>query len=476
MKKILISALIIFICSHYSYSQLADKAQYRGDTTWNFKHFDAFISENSENEAGGQLDVRVFVLPGLSIGGVGENLGSEVESFEKNSWEDDESPNEGDYQSDYGDRTMPIITDPEANLPFNVELGYTYKNTRIGVSWFRMEASDAQSGEVPGYKFQGEETSEDFRYGFVSFWNMGWDLHTSRNFPASWVEGFRDIDENEEEDYELEFFPEKGSTQWEASHEVSFGSFQFTVQHPVVKKERMEVTLEGGFQYGQWSDNLRQSLNITSHTELTDRWTQNIWDEQAEDSIMVEVFMDYIFHNDITLETNTSSEFNSPGVLAGIEAHWEILPTLLFSVEAGSSVLSGEASFSGTGTDVDDIEEKERFTVYDMDGNLLSPPDETWGREEFLSGEFDFPEHTSSWVSMNYNLNVTASYRVTDMISLKAGYTYLLWKDLPMAPQWNYSDEFTKPYGPFALEEGWEKERRSNLSFSGFKLGMGLTF
>lgn len=424
----------------------------------------------------GRLDFSIFVLPNLAIGGAGNYLGSAMQLFDETTWQVD-LPNDVlfDTRTDYSDRTVPIITNPGTTIPFYLNLGYTYENTRLGLSWTRMSASWEQSGELPGLDFYSDNQVEGFGFGFVSFWNMGWDLHVSRGFPASWVEGFRDHDDQDQGQYDLEFFPDRGSTSWGTSHEISFNSFQFSVQHPLVINENASLSLVGGFQYGRWSDNLMQIIEITAHTELTDRWTQLIpVNEEAEDSILVEVFSDFIFHNEITLETNSASSFNSLGLLAGIEATWRMLPSLSFSIRAGGSTLSGNATFSGTGTDIDDIVESDILTLYDMEGNLLFyDPLEGY---EFLSGQFNLPEHTSSVLSVNYYMNISARYDLTSAVSLMAGYYYSIWNNLPMSPRWSYSDNFTRPYGAFAVEESWDKQRSSNISASGFQLGIGLRF
>jgi hypothetical protein len=425
----------------------------------------------------GRLDFSIFVLPNLAIGGAGSYLGSAMQLFDETTWQVD-LPNDVlfDTRTDYSDRTVPIITNPEADIPFYLNLGYTYENTRIGLSWTRMAASWEQSGELPGLDFYSDDQAEGFGFGFVSFWNMGWDLHVSRNFPASWVEGFRDRDDPDQAQYDLEFFPDRGLTAWATSHDISFNSFQFSLQHPLVTNEIVSLSLVGGLQYGRWSDNLMQLLEITAHTELTDRWTQLIPvnNEEEADSILVEVYSDFIFHNEITLETNSSSSFNSLGLLAGIEATWRMLPSLSFSLRAGGSTLSGNATFSGTGIDIDDIVESDILTLYDMEGNLIFyDPLEGY---EFLSGQFNLPEHTSSVLSSNYYMNISARYNLTNAVSLMAGYYYSIWQNLPMSPRWSYSDRFTRPYGAFAVEESWDKQRSSNISASGFQFGIGLRF
>ncbi len=429
---------------------------------------------NTSNSSSG-IDLSIYYLPFLTIGGAGQYLGSEVELFDMTTWEED-LPEDViyDIRLDYGDKTAPVITGPAAEIPFELNIGYTFEDTRAGLSWFRVTASDEQSGEVPGYNLSTGPGTEEFGYGFVSFWNMGWDLHASRGFPATWAEGFRDLDENEDEDYLFEYFPDRGSSQWEASHDISFNSFQLTLQHPLIKNDNLSLSLTGGLQYGRWSDNLKQTLNITSHQELTDRWTEMVYDEAAEDSILVEVFQDYVYHNDITLETKSSSSFNSLGLLAGIEADWRVLPSLSFSLKADASTLTGDASFSGTGIDIDDIVESETFTLYDMEGNMY-PFDPLEGYE-YLSGEFDLPEYSESVRSVNYRLSISAGYEITGNITVMAGYSYSIWNNLPMSPQWSYMDAYTQPFGPFAVEDSWDTDRRSDIYASGFKLGIGFAF
>ncbi len=480
MKNIFI--ITAFILTSYVYSQPDKTPLYlnsAGEIT--ISHQQPQLLNNTNGDQGGRFDFSIYFFPDLNIGGAGKYLGSEIELFDETVWEQ-ALPDDVlfDIRTDYGDRIVPVTTRPEPDIPFHLNLVYTLDDARFGFSWFRMSASYEQSGEVPGLYFFDDDLSEGFGYGFVSFWDMGWDLHSSRNFPASWVEGFRDlgeIDEYEEpdEDYVSEYFPDQGLTQWEASHDISFNSFQLSVQYPVIKNENLSLSLKGGLQYGRWSDNLMQSVNMQAYIKLTDRWVQMIEiDQEEQDSILVEVFWDDVFDNDITLKTNSSSEFNSFGLLAGIEAAWKVTPELSFAVNAGSSTLSGNATFSGSGIDIDDIIESDIITIYDMEGNLLfEDPLEGY---EYLSGEFDLPEYSQSVLSVNYYLNVMASYEITSYISLMAGYSYSLWKDLPMAPQWSYSDEFTKPYGPFAVEQSWDKKKKSNISASGFKLGIGFRF
>ena len=422
-----------------------------------------------------RFDFNIDFMPGMSIGGAGSHIGSIIQYFDEESWIEDPPGNLiFDSRTDYGDLKVPLITDPKANIPFNIDIGYTLNNTRLGLSWFRMSASNELSGMVPGLDFYSEGQVEGFGYGFVSFWNMGWDLHADRGFPASWIEAFIDLDDNEDGSYDFELFPEKGNTLWEASHSISFNSFRLTAQHPIINNGNLLLNVVGGMQYGLWSDNLRQSLNITAHLDFTDRWTEWVTDEAEEDSILVEIFWNEIFHNDITLETNSYSEFNSFGLHAGIEANWQILPSLSFSVSTGGSTLGGNALYGGTGIDIDDIVETDLFDVYDMQGNLLYT-DPLEGLE-FLSGVFSLPEYTRALMSVNYYMNITARFHVSANISIMAGYSYSIWQNLPLSPQWRYSDLRTRPYGASALEESWEMERSSNISYSGFKIGVGLRF
>jgi opacity protein-like surface antigen len=73
-------------------------------------------------------------------------------------------------------------------------------------------------------------------------------------------------------------------------------------------------------------------------------------------------------------------------------------------------------------------------------------------------------------------MNISARYDITDNVSVMAGYHYSIWTNLPLSPQWTYSDRQTRPYGAFAVEEAWNKERRTNISASGFRLGAGYRF
>ncbi len=431
------------------------------------------------------FDMNISVLPGLVIGGAGHYLGSEVILTDQTRSEAEEDLPENiffDARRDYDDLTVPIITNPDPQMPFMLDIGYTYDQTRFGLSWFRLAASYEKAGQVPGLDFYFDDLTERFAFGFVSFWNMGWDLHDDRDFPASWVEGFRDHGEIEDEDdldedlpYDLDFFPERGITLWEASSDISFNSFQLTARHTLLNNDNLRLSLTGGLQYGRWKDNLRQMLNITAHRETTDRWVQMVpVANQQQDSMLVEVFFNSIFHNDITLETNSSAEFNSFGLVGSFEAAWRITPSLSLLISGGGSTLAGNALYKGIGIDIDDIVFSERFVFFDMDGNRF-PFDPEEGLL-FLSGEFNLPEYTKSILSVGYNMNLSISYRITDNIEVMAGYHYSIWTNLPLSPVWSYSSPFTRPYDAFALEESWDKERSANISTSGFRVGVGLRF
>jgi hypothetical protein len=432
---------------------------------------------SSGNDSRGKIDLRIYYLPGLSLSGAGRNLGSEILVFDKSSWVgESDLPDDVIFDSrmDYGDKITPIITKPKPEIPFSLNIGYTHDGTRISISWDRISASDKQSGKVPGLYEIDEETSQEFGYGYVSFWNMGIDLHESRNYPASWFEGTRDLDENEDGDYTGSFDPEKGSTEWSTSHETSLNSLRLTINHPLIIKERLKLSLSGGLQYGRWRDNLMQLLNMTGHDNLTDIWTENAWDELTGDSIKIELHLKYIFNNEITLKTNSSASFNSIGLLAGIEADWNVLPSLFFNLKASAATLSGEASYTGRVIDVDDIFIEDIFTGYDQAGNMLFT--DPLMAYEYLSGNFDLPEYSGSVSSINYRLNIGARYEITSDFFLRAGYSYSLWKNLPMSPHWTYSDQYTIPYNAFALEKSWETSINSDISSSGFYLGIILVF
>jgi hypothetical protein len=427
------------------------------------------------------FDLNISVMPGIVIGGASHYLGSVVEIFSETTWVED-LPQDIflDTRNDYGDRISSIFTDPSLQLPFSVDLGYTYNETRFSLSWFRMASSFEGEGNVPGLNFYDEYRREGFGFGYVSFWNMGWDLHQDRGFPASWIVGFRDHGQVEDEldftiPYDLDFFPERGNTLWEASNELSYNVFKLSASQPVIRNENFRLNLSGGLQYGRWSDNLRQWLNITARTELTDRWVQYLpVTNPPPDSILVEVRFTSVFHNDITLETNSSTRFNSFGLLGGLEAAWRITPSLSLLIGAGGSTLSGIASFAGTGIDIDDISFRERFVLADMDGNTFPFDPETG--TEYLSGIFTLPDYNRSILSVGYNMNLSAAYSITENISVMAGYHYSIWTNLPLSPQWTYSDRQTRPYGAFAVEESWNRERVANISASGFKVGVGLRF
>ncbi len=433
--------------------------------------------EIAEIEMIGGWDFNINLLPYSFIEGTGMRLGSKVTLFQEATWEDINNNNNNilfDSRTDYGDRIVPIISDPEYTIPFNISAGYTYNEMRIGLSWQHLSTSYSESGMVPGLDFREEEQSEFFSYGLVSFWNMGWDLHASRGFPASWVEGFRDLDNNEQADYQIETSPEEGATLWDVTHNTSFNNFQLSLTHPLLRTGNMRLNMTGGINYGRWTDNLEKRLDITAYRAFTDRWTELLPLEEENDSILVEIFWTDVFHNEITLETNSGSEFNAFGILAGFQADLRILPLLSLEINAGASSLSGIARFSGTGIDIDDIAEIIEISFFDTDGNHLFTDQEE--STDFLSGEFDLPEFNRSVLSVNYFMNLSVSYEIIGNVSLRAGYWYSQWTDLPGAPRWTYSDRQTRPYGAFAVEESWEKERRSPLSVSGFSFGLGLRF
>ena len=477
MKKIFLVLYLTFVLIP-GYSQDIDKTLNagsfiriaEGSNQWEPIKFNG-------NDQRGKIELGIYYFPGLSLRGAGRYLGSEILFSDKSSWVDEGDLPEDvifDSRLDYGDKITPIITKPRPDIPFSLNIGYTHDGTRIGISWDRISASDKQSGKVPGLYEIDEETSQEFGYGYVSFWDMGIDLHESRNFPASWFEGTRDLDENEDDDYTGTYDPEKGSSEWSTSHETSLNSLRMTITHPLISNERLKLSLSGGLQYGRWRDNLMQQLNMTAHYNLTDIWTEKVRDELTGDSIDIELHLKYIFNNDITLKTNSSASFNSIGLLAGIEADWNVLPSLFFNVKASAATLSGDASYTGRVIDIDDIFIEDIFTGYDQAGNMLFT--DPLVAYDYLSGNFDLPEYSGSVASLNYRLNIGARYEITSDFFLRAGYSYSLWKNLPMSPRWTYSDQFTEPYNAFALEKSWEKKINSDISSSGFYLGIILVF
>jgi hypothetical protein len=425
----------------------------------------------------GEFDFSINYFPGLAIGEAGRKLGSEILIFEEISWVNENDLPDNifmDERTDYGNRVSPIITRPGSGFSFMLNAGYTFNDTRFGMSYLRMPGAWEGSGEVPGLYLIEQAASEEFGYGYVNFWNMGLDLHASRNFPASWFEGFIDLDENEDGDLDFEFFPERGATAWNAFHETSMNSFLLTIGHPVLRLENIDLSITGGLHTGRWKDNLRQSMNILAHSNLVERWTQNVLDEVTGDSIFVEVLLESVFNNDITLETSSSATYNPHGAFVGLSAEWRVLPSLFLSVKAGGMALRGKAKFSGTGTDVDDIFESYSLDVFDENGSRLFSEAATGN--EFLSGIFELPETTISLASVNYQLDIAARFNLTGNVSVMAGYYYSRWKNLPVSPQWKYPDQFTRPYGASALEESWETGIRTDLAGSGIRLGIGLIF
>jgi len=192
------------------------------------------------------------------------------------------------------------------------------------------------------------------------------------------------------------------------------------------------------------------------------------------DSIPVEAYLTTIMHNDITLETISSIKYNPFGLIIGMEAEWNVFPFLSFLLKASTSRLRGDASVLARGTDVDDIVENDNLVLFNEEGDMIYSDGLTG--TEYLSGEFELPESSWSISSVNYKFNFSAKYDINNMLSLTAGYFYTLWKDLPMSSQWSYSDQFTYPFGAFALETSWDTDIRSDISNSGFVVGIGLRF
>lgn len=436
----------------------------------------AFISDESESTLTG-FDFGIHYFPGtFTVRGASKNLGSELFLYSDDQWVDENGlPDDVFFniRSDYGDEITPIITNPGAQIPFIIDLGYTHRDTRFGFSWFRVSASWKDSGSVPGYYQYSDDTSEGLGYGLVNFWNMGWDLHASRGFPAVWIEGFRDLDEDEEGDFDITFFPDKGNTRWTVNSDNSMNSFRFTIKHPIVSREEIEVRIIGGVHYGRWKDNLGQKLNITSHQSLTEKWSERIEIEEG-DSIDAVLYLTSEFNNDITLETNSRVSFDPFGAVAGLEAGWSLTPSLHLSLSAFGSAISGETVFSGRGIDIDDIVERATIRIYD-ESNVLIGTGSAYGYE-YLSGQFDLPETVTTISTFNYGIDITAGYKITDIFSVTAGYYHNVWRGLPMAPQWTYSDQYTDPYGAFAVEESWNTDIRSDISNSGFRIGVRMGF
>ncbi len=423
------------------------------------------------------IDFSLHYFPNLTIGEAGKNLGSEILFFDKASWVDeDDLPDDifEDIRRDYGDKITSIITNPRAKMPFKLDIGYTLNGTRIGLSWFNMSASHNQSGKVPGLFFTEGDTEENIGYGFVSFWNMGLDLHSSRNFPASWIEIYDDLDENDNGDFDLTVDPDKGATNWSFGHKTTLNSFKFSFEHHIRKDENMTIGLIGGLNFSLFEESLYQLLSITAYRAIEEKWTEMIWSGAAQDSVKIEFLNRQIFHNDITLETNSSVKFSPLGVLLGLEADWNILPSLSFHINASGSLLKGKASYSGVGIDIDDIVRRDLIFVYDENGNMIYS-DLVRGNE-YLSGIFDLPKKSVTLTTTNYQIDISARYQITSKIRLMAGYYLSTWNNLPASPQWTYSDQFTKPYGASALEESWNTDIKTDLSISGVKLGVSVIF
>ncbi|MGF1587021.1 MAG: hypothetical protein ACFCUM_17005 [Bacteroidales bacterium] len=422
------------------------------------------------------LDFSFNYLPYMNIGGLGRRLGSEVSLYSTSTWAiESELPSDAIYdeRTDYGDINTPIITKPQAKIPLMIDAGFTYNGSRIGLSWFGWSGESSLSGRVPGFNVYDDAGVSEFAYGLVSFWDMGWDLHTSRNYPASWYEGIVFIDEDDSEFYDVSYFPDKGVSKWNVTHESSINSFEFTIEHPVINSDNMNISLIGGIHHGRWKDNLLQTLDIIFHGDLTYVWIEDQWPVNG-DTITVQIQQNNIIHNDITLETNSSTEFNPLGILAGVKAELSILPSLSVSLKASTSRLRGDVTYVATGIDIDDIVEDITYLVFAEDGDLIEGAE--LSGSEFLSGTFDLPETSWSASSASYRLNLSARYEINNMISIMGGYFFSMWRDLPMAPQWSYSDQYTEPYGAFAVENSWNTDIRSDISSSGFMVGVGIRF
>jgi hypothetical protein len=469
--KIHIVLLFAFIVHTSGFAQELNM-KYIKETPKRLTNQDPFINTTVPHN----FDFSFNYLPYMNVGGLGKRLGSEVRLYSTSTWViENELPFDVIYdeRTDYGDNISPIITNPKAEIPFMIDAGYTYNGTRIGLSWFGWSGESSLSGRVQGFNVFDDAGVSEFSYGLVSFWDMGWDLHASRNYPATWYEGIVFIDADDSEFYDVSYFPDRGVSKWNFTHETSINSFEFTVQHPVLNSDNMNISLIGGMHHGRWKDNLLQTLEIIFHGDLTYVWIEEDWPTNG-DTIPVQIQLNNIIHNDITLETNSSVEFNPLGILAGVKADWSIFPSLSVSLQATTSRLRGDVTYRATGIDIDDIVEDRTILIFNEGGDLIEGAE--LSGSEFLSGTFNLPETSWSASSKSYRLNLSARYEFNNMVSIMGGYFFSLWRDLPMSPQWSYSDQFTNPYGAFAVENSWNTDIRSDISSSGFMIGIGIRF
>ncbi|MCR4402940.1 MAG: Lpg1974 family pore-forming outer membrane protein [Firmicutes bacterium] len=428
---------------------------------------------------GSGFDAKLDVFLGMSLSGADEDLGAEVFYYQEHSEEDalPEVDRNGDWLwlEEYGWTTTPIALHPTiGGTPWRLSLGYTVGNTRFAVSWLGVQGQASASGSVPGYYEHYDEESDSWEWscGIVDFWDMGLDVYYYRGFPG-WYEAHAIYDytgEGYEYEYTSAYDPEAGASKWSASQKLGLGSMYVTAEHPIVKGDSIQVNVLGGLHRTTWQEDLDQHLGVVFHESYTYTYLYEDTSHEYNDT----------YHNDVSIDTSSSVSYQGIGPAVGFTGNWEITNRFGISLSAIGSYLAGTATFRGRGTDVDAMSD----TYTESENGEVTYQDED---HVLLSGEMNLAETTKAVNAIATQVDLSLKYDVTDSIFVEGGLFYALWKGLPMAPRWHYPIYTGGPGGVSAAlgrlngngvmsDDQWTLDHTSDVSLSGWKLGIGLRF
>ncbi len=416
---------------------------------------------------GSGFDAKLNVFLGLTLSGADEDLGAEVYYYHE--WEET-PPEEGDdgiwsYLDEYGWDTVPIVLHPTiGGTPWQLSLGYTVGETRFAVSWLGVQGQASASGSVPGEyreEYDEEGYAEEWSIGFVDFWDMGLQVYADRGFPG-WYEDWEVWDYTTDGggyEYTESWDPEAGASNWSASQELGLGSMYITAQHPVVRGNPIKVDVIGGLHRTTWQEKLDQHLGMVFHESDTET---ELYDERTYE-------YNWTYHNDVSIDTSSSVSYQAIGPAVGVAADWRVTDRFGVSVSAVGSYLAGTATFSGSGTDVDDI--TDTWTEWE-DGEVT----DQGGYRDVYEGEVSLAETAKALNTLAAEVEVGLKLDVTDSIFVEGGLFYALWKGLPMAPRWHYPYYVDGEGDGSVPDDQWTLDHTSDISLSGWTVGIGVRF
>ncbi len=432
-------------------------------------HAEEVYSESNEDDW--KIEVTIDTIPFLQSQGLEEKMGASGEVYDE--WSDSyewgwgqEPPGLNDRWEttwNYGAELNPIKVDPGAGPKMLIKPRVSlYSPFGIGFhaeGWW-VSGSDSKSGEVPGLfseiNIEGGDNSftvnDTLSTGIVSMWDQ--------IFYSYWNEYNSEYDEQtDSETWEYNFYPEKTETKYEVSRDFKLLNASLFASIPVVPT----IRAFGGLRGQLFEINDMQRVRPIFHRETHE--TYNYSDGSFDIS-------DYVFHNNMDLQVNSSIIGYGLGPMIGLMGSANVFDWMRVYGDFSKSWIRLKTERTANFSDIDDISESSSLREYDSNGNLIY---ENAGEgTTYLEGKFPFTVEQTHNVSQT-ELNLGLEFLLGKHVTLSAGYWNNIMQSMPEPAKFHYI-----PYTGFDdnnLNKLWEYEvEAKDISTQGFTIGINIKY